>query len=94
MTGGLGFVSDMMNRDRENRQLLKNKREFIKRTAGVHSNAKTPDSEATEKGHEPRTKESKEVPFTTNKTETIVFGIVIGAGLVLLVGLVLFRLFR
>jgi hypothetical protein len=36
MTGGLGFVTDMLNRDKANRTLLKDIREWRKRSVEVH----------------------------------------------------------
>jgi len=36
MTGGLGFVTDMMNRDRANRTLLKDIKEWRKKSVKAH----------------------------------------------------------
>ncbi len=97
MTGGLGFVTDMMNRDKANRTLLKDIKEWRKKSVKAHipkaSLANIKWEEDKLENTKPTLAEIKNIQNSArkNKIRELVFGIILVLGLLTLFTLLLLR---
>jgi hypothetical protein len=97
MTGGLGFVTDMMNRDKANRALLKDIKEWRKKSVKAHiPKASLADIKCEEDRLENKESTLAEIKNIRNSTrkhkiEELVFGTILVLGLLTLFTFLLLR---